>query len=58
MASVKLNDAVPHASDAVGVANEGVAGQKTVDGAGSAEIVGTELSATVIDCEAVAVLPH
>ena len=58
MASVKLNDAVPHASDAVGVAKDGTAGQKIVDGAGSAEIVGTELSVTVMDCEAVVALPH
>ena len=55
---MKLNEAVPHASVAVGVAKDGTAGQKIVVGPGSAEIVGTELSVTVIDCEAVVALPH
>ena len=58
VASLKVSDAVPHASDAVGVAKDGVAGQEIDDAAGSAEIVGGVLSITVMTCEAVAVLPQ
>ena len=47
-----------HASVAVGVANEGVAGQLIVDGAGKEEITGAVLSCTVTVCTAVATLPH
>ena len=56
MASLKVSDAVPHASDAVGVAKDGTAGQVIVDGAGNALIVGGVLSVTVMDCEAVVIL--
>ena len=52
------SDAVPQASLAVGVVNEGVAGHSTVDGPGKVEMTGTELSWTVIACDAVAVLPQ
>ncbi len=47
-----------HASVAVGVANDGAAGQLIVDGAGSVEITGAVISCTVIVCDAVAVLPQ
>ena len=50
--------ALPQASDAVGVAKDGVAGQLIVVAAGNADNVGGVLSITVITCEAVAVLPH
>ena len=56
VASEKVNDAVPHASVAVGVAKDGVAGQVIVDGAGNALMVGAVLSITVMACEAVAIL--
>ena len=44
------------ASLAVGVVNDGVAGQVTVLAAGSAPMVGGVLSTTEIVCDAVAVL--
>lgn len=40
---VKSNE-LPHASDAVAVANTGVAGQLIVDGAGSASMTGAAMS--------------
>src|SRR5512132_467255 len=49
---------VPQLSVAVAVANDGVAGHSIVDGAGSAAITGAVLSTTVIDCDAVEVLPQ
>ena len=50
--------AVPQASDAVGVAKDGVAGHVIVDGAGNALMVGAVLSITVMACEAVVILLH
>src|SRR4030095_13487827 len=47
-----------HASVAVAVAKEGVAGHSIVDGAGSEEITGAVLSSTEIVCDAVEELPH
>src|SRR6185503_19543294 len=47
-----------HASVAVAVANEGVAGHSTVLGAGSEAITGAVLSSTEIVCEAVDELPQ
>src|SRR5439155_26070599 len=54
--SAKVSVAVLQASLAVGVVNDGVAGQVTVLAAGSAPIVGGVLSTTNIVCDAVAVL--
>ena len=54
--SAKVNVAAPQASVAVGVANDGVAGQLIVVRPGNAEIVGAVMSRTVIVCEAVDVL--
>ncbi len=57
--SLKLNVAPdPQASVAVAVANEGVAGQEIVDGAGKAAIAGAVLSITLIVCEAVDEFPQ
>lgn len=50
--------ALPHPSDAEGVANEGVAGQFIVVGAGSAFMTGAAISCTLIVCDAVDELPH
>ena len=47
---------VLHASLAVGVVKDGVAGQVTVLAAGSAPIAGGVLTTTLIVCDAVAVL--
>ena len=58
VASVKVIDAVPHASDAVGEENAGVAGQLIVEGPPTPVNVGGVLSIKVIACDAVAVLPH
>ena len=55
--NVKLN-ALPQASDAVAVANTGVAGQLIVDGAGKGAIIGAVISWTVIVCDWVDALPH
>ena len=55
--NVKLN-ALPQASDAVAVANTGVAGQLIVDGAGKGAITGAVISWTVIVCDWVDALPH
>jgi len=55
-AKVKLDE--PHASVAVGMVNDGVAGQLTMLGAGSAEITGPVTSWTWIVCDAVEELPH
>ena len=49
---------MPHASDAVGVANAGAAGHSIVLEAGKAEIVGLVESTTLIVCVAVAVFPQ
>src|SRR6185436_5091919 len=55
----KVNDGeLSHASVAVAVANEGVAGHSIVLGAGSEEITGAVLSSTEIVCEAVDELPQ
>ena len=54
--SAKVSVAVLHASLAVGVVNDGVAGQVTVLAAGSAPMVGGVLSITDMLCDAVAVL--
>ena len=51
-----MSVAVLQASLAVGVVNDGVAGQVTVLAAGSAPITGGVLSTTDIVCDAVAVL--
>ena len=49
---------LPHASVAVAVAKEGVAGQLIVDGAGNAAITGAVTSCTWITCAAVELLPQ
>lgn len=54
---VRLN-ALPHASVAVAVANDGVAGQSIVTGAGSAAMTGAVLSMTCMVWLAVDALPH
>jgi hypothetical protein len=54
---VKLRE-LPHASDAVAIVNDGVAGQLRVDGAGSAAMTGAVTSCTLIVCEAVEALPQ
>ncbi len=56
-AKVKLN-VLPHPSDAVAVANTGVAGQLIVEVAGKAAITGAVISCTLIVCEAVEALPQ
>src|SRR6266498_2823485 len=48
----------PHASVAVGVVNEGVAGHSMVEGPGSAEMTGPVLSSTLMVWLAVLELPH
>ena len=53
VASVNVSDAVPHASDPVGVLNTGVAGQATLPLEPTPVITGGVLSVTVIACEAV-----
>ena len=53
-----MSVAVLQASLAVGVVNDGVAGQLTVLAAGSEPITGGVLSTTDIVCDAVAVLLH
>ena len=54
---VKLIE-LPHASDAVAIVNDGVAGQLIVDGAGSAAMTGAVISCTLIVWDAVDELPH
>lgn len=49
---------LPHASVAVAVAKDGVAGQLMVDGAGSASITGAVISWTCMTCAAVELLPQ
>ena len=56
--SAKVSVAVPQASIAVGVANNGVAGHSIVVGAGTAEMLGAVVSATVTVWLAVAVWPQ
>ena len=51
-------NALPHASVAVDTANNGVAGQLIVLGAGSAAMTGAVISCTLIVCDAVALFPH
>ena len=56
-ANVKLN-VLPHPSEAVAVANTGVAGQLIVEGAGSAAMTGAVTSCTLIVWDAVDELPQ
>jgi len=59
VASAKVNvGEESHASLAVAVANEGVAGHSMVEGAGSDAITGAVLSSTEIVCDDVDELPH
>jgi hypothetical protein len=51
-------NALPHPSTAVATANDGVAGQLIVVGAGREEITGAVTSCTLIVCEAVETLPQ
>lgn len=53
--SVKL---LPQPSDAVGVAKDGVAGQKIVEGAGKSVMTGATLSTTLMVCDLVDALPQ
>ena len=56
---MKVNvNALPQASVAVAVANDGVAGHVIVVGAGNCAITGAVVSCTLIVCEAVDVLPQ
>ena len=50
--------ALPHASDAVAVANTGVAGQLMVVGAGNDAITGAVISCTLMVCDLVDELPQ
>ena len=55
--STEVNvNALPHSSLAVAIANDGVAGQLIVVGAGSEAITGAVISCTLIVCEAVETL--
>ena len=54
---VKLIE-LPHISEAVAVANTGVAGQLIVEGAGSDAMIGAEMSCTLIVCDLVDELPQ
>lgn len=56
-ANTRVN-ALPHASVALAVANDGVAGQLIVDGAGKAAITGAVISCTLIVWNAVDILPQ
>jgi ABC-type phosphate transport system permease subunit len=58
VASLNVSDDVPQASLAVGVENDGEAGQLMIAFAPTPLINGAVLSITEIVCEAVAVLPH
>lgn len=59
VASAKLNEIeLPHASVAVACVKDGVAGQNSVDGAGSAAMTGAVISCTLTVCDAVEKLPH
>src|SRR6186997_1084772 len=58
LASVEVILTAPHASLAVGVPNDGVSGHSMVAATGTEVNTGAVLSSTVINCEAVAVLPH
>ena len=55
--NVKLNE-LPQASDAVVVANAGVAGQLIVVGAGSEAMTGAAISCTVMVCDLVDEFPQ
>ncbi len=56
-AEVSVN-ALPQTSEAVAIANTGVAGQLIVEGAGRAAITGAVISCTWITCVVVDALPH
>ena len=59
VASAEVNvKALPHSSLAVAIANEGVAGQLMVTGAGSAAITGAVISWTFIVCDDVDTFPQ
>ena len=59
VASVKFKlNVLPHASEAVAVANTGVAGQLIVEGAGRDAITGAVSSSTLMVCKAVDEFPQ
>lgn len=61
MVVTSMNDqlmALPHASVAVAVVKEGVAGQLIVDSAGNAAMTGAVISCTLMVCDAVDILPQ
>jgi hypothetical protein len=58
VASANVIDDVPHASEAVGLLNVGVAGHSIVECPPTPLITGGVVSSTVMVCEAVELLPH